>query len=101
MNESFSSANSMDPASPMDRDRQVRMTMENQGMDLFEDFIILEDKPKGICNVPMEEDLKKRVRFEPFAGIGPRRYIDLFSMVTGTGNPIKRKDKKTGKPVEW
>jgi deoxycytidylate deaminase len=33
-----------------------------------------------------------RTRFEPFLGVGPRRYFDLFSMKLGTGRSIARKD---------
>jgi hypothetical protein len=34
----------------------------------------------------------RRTRFEPFLGVGPRRYFDLFSMKLGTGHPVDRKD---------
>jgi len=71
-------------------------------MDLFENYIILKDTPRDRCDlVEKKEEAQHQVCFEPFVGIGPRRYIDLFSMVTGTGIPLKRKDKKTGKPVKW
>lgn len=33
-----------------------------------------------------------RTRFEPFLGVGPRRYFDLFSMRLGTGRSMQRKD---------
>jgi cytidine deaminase len=33
-----------------------------------------------------------RTRFEPFLGVGPRRYFDLFSMRLGTGRSMARKD---------
>lgn len=38
--------------------------------------------------------------FEPFIGIGPRVYFNLFSIVNGSGNKIKRKDK-SGNVVKW
>lgn len=38
------------------------------------------------------------VRFEPFVGIGPRRFFDLFSMHLGSSYPLVRKDNETGKP---
>lgn len=41
----------------------------------------------------------KRVPFEPFVGIGPRRYADVFSMNTPEGDVIRRKDKR-GVPIE-
>ena len=40
------------------------------------------------------------VHFEPFVGVGPRRFFDLFSMRLGTGIPLKRKDD-AGKVVAW
>jgi deoxycytidylate deaminase len=41
-----------------------------------------------------------RVIFEPFTGVGARRFLDLFSMSLGGGSKIKRKDKN-GNTVEW
>lgn len=35
-------------------------------------------------------DLKK-VAFEPFEGVGPRRFFELFSMTHGSGYPLMRK----------
>ncbi len=32
-----------------------------------------------------------RVRYEPFVGVGPRRYLDLFSMRVGDGYALRRK----------
>lgn len=40
-----------------------------------------------------------RVPFLPFIGIGPRRYLDLFSMTLGTGYPVER--KRSGKKIDW
>ena len=37
-----------------------------------------------------EKSLKK-LSFEPFTGVGPSRYVDLFSMNMGSGRAIKRK----------
>jgi deoxycytidylate deaminase len=42
-----------------------------------------------------------RVVFEPFVGVGPRRFFDLFSMKQGSGFPLKRKDETTGKVLTW
>ncbi len=33
-----------------------------------------------------------RIPFLPFVGIGPRRYMDLFSLELSGGRPVKRKD---------
>jgi cytidine deaminase len=49
----------------------------------YEDSILV-DGPRG-------DD--RRVSFEPFVGVAPRQYMDLFAMV-------KRKDAE-GKPVRW
>jgi deoxycytidylate deaminase len=40
-----------------------------------------------------------KIPFLPFIGIGPRRYLDLFSLSLGTGYPIER--KVDGKKAEW
>lgn len=40
-----------------------------------------------------------KVYFEPFVGVGPRRYMDLFSMSLSSGRKIKR--KKDGDVIEW
>ena len=42
----------------------------------------------------------KRVTFEPFTGVGARRFLDLFSMSLGGGSKLKRKNKQ-GDTVEW
>lgn len=41
----------------------------------------------------------ERVEFVPFAGIGPRRYIQLFSVRLGAGLPQER--KRHGKIIVW
>lgn len=41
-----------------------------------------------------------KVIFEPFIGIGPRVYFNLFSLVNGNGNKKKRKDK-SGNALKW
>jgi deoxycytidylate deaminase len=41
-----------------------------------------------------------KVVFEPFVGVGPRSFFNLFSLNLGTGYEIARKTKD-GKPVEW
>ena len=40
------------------------------------------------------------VKFEPFIGVGPRRFFDLFSMSLGSGYPLSRKDDK-GLAIPW
>ena len=41
------------------------------------------------------------VRFEPFLGIAPHRFIELFSMTTSSGVPRDRKVKSTGERIRW
>jgi deoxycytidylate deaminase len=43
----------------------------------------------------------KKVWFEAFVGVGPRRFFDLFSVRLGSGYPVKRKDSATGEAVQW
>lgn len=40
-----------------------------------------------------------KVKFEPFVGVGPRHFFDLFSMMLSSGTTIKRKED--GNKVEW
>lgn len=42
-----------------------------------------------------------KVIFEPFVGVGPRRFFEIFSMNLGSSYALKRKDKDTGKPIDW
>jgi deoxycytidylate deaminase len=41
------------------------------------------------------------VRFEPFVGIGPNRYTDLFSITTTAGVPRDRKVRTSGHRIRW
>jgi deoxycytidylate deaminase len=45
-------------------------------------------------------DGRPRIPFEPFVGIGPRRFYDLFSMRMSSGSPVKRKDED-GRTLNW
>jgi deoxycytidylate deaminase len=58
-------------------------------LDLLNDFIVL------------DADSEEKVRFEAFVGIGPRRYVDMFSMVMGTSRPIFTKMDGEGRPLKW
>ncbi|MEX1027193.1 MAG: deaminase [Candidatus Paceibacterota bacterium] len=42
----------------------------------------------------------EKVHFEPFVGVGPRRFFDLFSLRHGSGRDVKRKDAD-GFAIEW
>ena len=48
-----------------------------------------------------EESFTNKVIFEPFIGVGPRRFLDLFSMTLGAGHKLIRKIRNNGKTVEW
>jgi deoxycytidylate deaminase len=47
-----------------------------------------------------EKSEHSHVIFEPFTGVGARRFLDFFSMSLGAGNKLTRKGKD-GKTVEW
>ena len=47
-----------------------------------------------------DSDNGDKVIFEPFNGIGPRRYTDLFSMNLSDGDKLKRKNEY-GNIIEW
>ncbi|ELA6984993.1 cytidine deaminase [Vibrio parahaemolyticus] len=46
------------------------------------------------------DEASELVSFEPFIGVGPRRFLDLFSMSLGSGSKLRRKDKK-GNTLDW
>jgi len=43
---------------------------------------------------------EEKVNFQPFVGVGPRSFFNLFSVNLGSGYEISRKDKE-GKPDIW
>lgn len=49
--------------------------------------------------ISARESNDETIPFLPFVGVGPRRYLDLFSLTLGTGDPIERKVR--GKKVPW
>ncbi|MDN3608722.1 anti-phage dCTP deaminase [Vibrio ostreicida] len=51
-------------------------------------------------SITLELNGEESVRFEPFVGVGPRSFYDLFSTNLGAGYPIKRKDPN-GDAVNW
>lgn len=44
---------------------------------------------------------RNHVLFRAFIGVGPRQYINLFSMQLSAGNELKRKVKGGSEKVEW
>jgi deoxycytidylate deaminase len=64
---------------------------KSKARDLHSDAICFdEDKAKSSRKIP----------FVPFVGVGPRRYLDLFSYQLTTGVPIERRGED-GKPARW
>jgi cytidine deaminase len=51
--------------------------------------------------VSARPDVANAVRFEPFVGVSPKRFFDLFSMNLSFGRQLVRKDKATGRTLEW
>ena len=47
----------------------------------------------AICFDIEEARQSERIPFLPFIGVGPRRYLELFSMELSTGSTIERSDK--------
>jgi len=60
---------------------------KSKALDFHKDSITLESEDK-------------KLKFEPFVGVGPRSFFSLFSVNLGGGYPIVRK-KEDGAPVEW
>lgn len=54
----------------------------------------------GFPDDDIAEDHRDIVWFQPFVGVGPRRFFDLFSMRLGSGSPLIRKDAH-GHTIEW
>ena len=55
---------------------------------------------ESVADLNVDCDNGKTV-FEPFSGIGPRRFFDLFSLQLSSGYELVRKDRSTGKTVDW
>jgi len=51
--------------------------------------------------ISIDHEERGKIPFQPFIGVGPRRYFDLFSLKLSTGYPIERKRKEDGTLVEW
>lgn len=68
---------------------------KSKARDLHGDEICLPDEEGAT-----ESD--QRVRFRAFEGVGPRRFLDLFSLTLGSGRPVKRKKKSAdGQRMGW
>jgi deoxycytidylate deaminase len=65
---------------------------KSKALELHGDSIALDDHGS-------DANIVSKVVFEPFVGVGPRRYFDLFSMRLSDGYPTKRKEK--GATTTW
>ncbi|MBB1342799.1 cytidine deaminase [Pseudoalteromonas sp. SG43-6] len=69
--------------------------------------LYIEPYPKSFATILHEDSINSdaiagqigKVSFEPFVGIGPRRFVDLFSMNLSSGRQLKRKEN--GKVKSW
>jgi len=68
---------------------------KSQAIRLHGDAITLDDHG----DPGSEAGQRSKVVFEPFVGVGPRRYLDLFSMKLSNGYPLKR--KVAGRTARW
>lgn len=66
---------------------------KSKALQFHNDSIIYADSESGVNS--------KKVRFEPFVGVGPRRFFELFSMNLGSSYKLERKISDTGDKKEW
>lgn len=77
--------------------------LKSRALKLHDDSIKITyaDPISEESTVHLEEGVPEKVRFEPFVGVGPRRFFDLFSMNLGQGEPISRKNDDSGTAKGW
>lgn len=66
---------------------------KSKALEFHSDSVHLNTKLEGM-------ESHEQVVFEPFTGVGSRRFLDFFSMNLGAGSKLKRKNKD-GSIVEW
>lgn len=49
---------------------------------------------------PDNPEHQEKISFQPFVGVGPRHFLDLFSMRLGSGSFLQREDKSS-KTISW
>ena len=73
---------------------------KSRALELHDDSIVLIGESED--GTDENSKMKNKVIFEPFIGVGSRRFLDLFSMSLGLGTKLIRKDKsRGGLTVEW
>jgi len=66
-------------------------------LSLHKDAIALAgNEDQNVTGSPQE---RQKVRFEPFVGVGPRMFLDLFSLRLGSGYQLMR--KKDVQKISW
>jgi cytidine deaminase len=90
-------------ASGLNRVVYIEPYEKSQAIDLHDDAIAIDDHGDVSVRTDREGegDQSSKVVFEPFTGIGPRRFFDLFSMRLSNGYPLKRKQKPGGAKAQW
>jgi deoxycytidylate deaminase len=74
---------------------------KSRALELHRDAIFAyDDESAPHCGLPNCTDLHA-VRLEPFLGVGPHRYVDLFSITTRAGVHRERKQKTSGERIRW
>ncbi|HEV7922921.1 MAG TPA: deaminase [Thermoanaerobaculia bacterium] len=74
---------------------------KSRALELHRDAIAgADDVIAPHCDKPGCEE-PHAVRFEPFAGIAPHRFAELFSITTRAGIPRDRKSKGSGERIPW
>lgn len=80
-------------ASGIERVVYVEPYPKSKALEFHSDSVHLNTKLEGM-------ESHEQVVFEPFTGVGARRFLDFFSMDLGAGSKLKRKNKD-GSVVEW
>ncbi|QDU98478.1 anti-phage dCTP deaminase [Lignipirellula cremea] len=66
---------------------------KSKALEFHDDSIVPAENAQGVDG--------EKVLFEPFVGVGPRKYFELFSMNLGSSYPLVRKNPDTGAKKEW
>jgi deoxycytidylate deaminase len=77
---------------------------KSQALDLHDDAVVPYDPGDLAPQITDQDEREPRTRkvvFEPFMGVGPRRFFDLFSMKLSNGYPMKRKQRPDGVKEKW
>ncbi len=64
---------------------------KSKALDFHPDAIVFDSRDEG----------DRKVLFEPFFGVGPRRFFDLFSINLSNGYDVVRKHQDTGEAKSW